>query len=198
MQPSCNGTGTGIAADPAVGPDDEACPKDDPDAVVLSFELENDPALIPDVISQVMDIAGRMRLFDEATADRVGVALHEAILNGIHHGNLELDSTLRLEDEGLYHRLAARRRRMPRYRWRQLHVLARCDSFGATFDIRDDGPGFDTNQAPDLADPAILERPCGRGLLLIRAYMDEVSFNATGNQISLFKRRTQRPPTVEE
>ena len=58
--------------------------------------------------------------------------------------------------------------------------------------VRDEGPGFDPATLPDPTDPAQLERTTGRGLLLIRAYMDEVAFNGAGNQITLTKRRT--PP----
>jgi hypothetical protein len=202
MQDSWNAKGPGIAAHPDVGPDRRggdcggACLANDPESVVLAFNLENDPALISGVIAQIIDVVGQLRLFDEATSERIGVALHEAMLNGIHHGNLELDSTLRLEDEKAYHRLAALRRRMPCYRWRQLHVLARLDSAGASIVIRDDGHGFDTTRLPDPTDPAILERPSGRGLILIRAFMDEVSFNASGNEISLIKRRAERQPAI--
>jgi Histidine kinase-like ATPase domain len=196
MQHAWNATGPGLVNHPAACSEGGACLSEDREAVVLSFDLENDPALIPEVIARVMDVVERLRLFDDATAQRVGVALHEAILNGIHHGNLELDSALRVEDERTYQRLASRRRRMLRYKWRQLHVQVRCDPAGAAFVIRDEGCGFDPTQLPDLTDPTILERPCGRGLIMIRAYMDEVSFNATGNEISLFKRRTDRPSAV--
>ena len=63
------------------------------------------------------------------------------------------------------------------------------DRTQATFVIRDDGPGFDLNSLPDPTDPENLLKPSGRGLLLIRTFMDEVSHNSTGNQITLVRRR---------
>ena len=55
--------------------------------------------------------------------------------------------------------------------------------------IRDDGPGFDVAHLPDVtADPAYLISEGGRGLVLIDMFMDEVRFNATGNEIALVKR----------
>ena len=45
---------------------------------------------------------------------------------------------------------------------------------------------------PDPTDPANLERVGGRGLLLIRTFMDEVTFNDRGNQITLVKRRESK------
>jgi anti-sigma regulatory factor (Ser/Thr protein kinase) len=157
---------------------------------VLSFDIDNDPALIPGLLSQLMGVVQRLGLFDDATIQRMGLALHEAMLNGIHHGNLELDSALRQGDEKAYHRLAALRRRLSRYRRRRLHIKARFDSTGAVFVIRDDGLGFNPTRIPDPTDDGCLERPSGRGLLLIRAFMDEVSFNSCGNQITLVKHRT--------
>jgi anti-sigma regulatory factor (Ser/Thr protein kinase) len=57
------------------------------------------------------------------------------------------------------------------------------------FCIRDEGPGFDWSTLPDPRDPENLGRVGGRGLLLVRTFMDEVHFNEKGNQIILVKRR---------
>jgi anti-sigma regulatory factor (Ser/Thr protein kinase) len=146
--------------------------------------------VIPAVLARLRERASRFGLFDADTADRVAVALTEALVNGIQHGNLELDSRLRQEDEASYDRTAAFRRRRPPYRDRRLHVLARLSPAEAVYVIRDEGPGFDPSALPDPTAPAQLERTTGRGLLLIRAYMDEVAFNRAGNQITLTKRRT--------
>ncbi|HMB04590.1 MAG TPA: hypothetical protein VKP69_12730, partial [Isosphaeraceae bacterium] len=53
-----------------------------------SFVLENDPALVPAIIDELHAAAVDLGLFDDATAVRVDLALHEALLNAIHHGNL--------------------------------------------------------------------------------------------------------------
>ena len=58
------------------------------------------------------------------------------------------------------------------------------------FVIRDDGQGFDPARLPDPTDPELLERTSGRGVFLMRAFMDEVSFNETGNEATLTKRRS--------
>jgi hypothetical protein len=46
---------------------------------------------------------------------------------------------------------------------------------------------------PDPTDPSHLESTTRRGLLLIRAFMDEVAFNGAGNQITPTERRTTPP-----
>jgi hypothetical protein len=155
--------------------------------------LENDPDLIPPLLARLHESADRLGLFDSRTADLVAVALTEALLNGIQHGNLELDSRLSQEEEAAYRRLAEGRRWRPPYRDRRLHVRVLLSRAEAVYVIRDEGPGFDSATVPDPADPINLERTTGRGLLLIRAYMDEVAFNEAGNQITLTKRRTTPP-----
>ena len=77
----------------------------------LHFVLENDPALAPPLIGLLEEQAARLEVCDRHDLMRVGVALHEALLNAIHHGNLELSSELRQEsDEKDYRDLAAVRR----------------------------------------------------------------------------------------
>ena len=61
-----------------------------------------------------------------------------------------------------------------------------------TYTIRDEGPGFDVNNLPDPTDPANLEKPSGRGMLLIRMFMDAVRYNDMGNEITLEKRKDVR------
>ena len=54
--------------------------------------------------------------------------------------------------------------------------------------MRDDGPGFDPAESVSGNDD-IANQTAGRGLRLIRAVMDEVSFNSAGNEITMTKRR---------
>src|SRR5207253_2156364 len=102
----------------------------------------------------------------------------EAILNAMYHGNLEVDSQLRQDDESRFHRLIEERRQNPHYANRRLTVRALLTPERAQFVVADEGAGFDPDTLPDPTDPANLERVGGRGLLLIRTFMNEVKFNA--------------------
>jgi serine/threonine-protein kinase RsbW len=53
--------------------------------------------------------------------------------------------------------------------------------------ISDEGPGFDPLDVPDPTDIENLERPCGRGLMLMRHYMTEVNYNDKGNSVRMKK-----------
>ena len=131
-----------------------------------------------------------MSLVDKGGLIRVGTALHESLLNAMEHGNLELSSELReSEDIEAYRGLVETRRHLPPYHARRVLVTARFSRNEAVFVVRDDGGGFNTSKRPDPTDPVNLGKSSGRGLFLIRTFMDEVSFNEAGNEITMTKRR---------
>lgn len=158
-----------------------------------ALRLPNDPGLI-DSTSELL--LGQLDDLCEPDANerlRLGVALREALTNAIYHGNLEVDSDLRQsDDERPFHELAARRREQEPYRSRRVTVEVEVDRGSARFVIGDEGPGFDTSRLERPIDPEELLRIGGRGLLLMRAFADEVSYNATGSQVTLVKRWPSR------
>jgi len=54
--------------------------------------------------------------------------------------------------------------------------------------VKDQGLGFDPALVPDPTRPENLTKPCGRGLFLMRALLDEVSYNERGNEVTLVLR----------
>ncbi len=58
--------------------------------------------------------------------------------------------------------------------------------------VTDDGPGFNPGQVPDPREDENLEKPSGRGLMLMKAYMTEIRYNARGNEVCLIKLRKNR------
>ena len=180
-----------------------AAPDPDQERIIESLEetrfrfaLANDGSLVAPLIRRLEEVVREMGLCDQADLIRLAVALRESIVNAIDHGNLELDSELRQDDERIYHRLGEERRAQSPYRERRVRIDVGVTRTEATFTVRDEGPGFDPSTLPDPTDPANLCRIGGRGLLLVRTLMDEVRFNATGNEITLVKRR-QAPPRRE-
>jgi CheY-like chemotaxis protein/anti-sigma regulatory factor (Ser/Thr protein kinase) len=155
------------------------------------FVIENDTTLIPPLVDQVRQDLLRLQLCDETSLTRLGIAFHEALMNAVHHGNLEMKSDLREDDERKYHDLAAQRRTELPYRERRVEVQVRMNRDEAVYVIRDQGPGFDPGSLPDPTDPANMERVSGRGLLLVRTFMDEVRHNDRGNEITMIKRREE-------
>jgi CheY-like chemotaxis protein/anti-sigma regulatory factor (Ser/Thr protein kinase) len=152
--------------------------------------IENDAALVSPLVGSLLGNLARAGLCDETDMVRVGVALHEALRNAISHGNLEAGPSLG-DDHEPDQRLIEERRTQEPYRLRKVEVTARTSPNEAVYVIRDEGPGFDPAGLPDPTDPGNLGRVRGRGLVLIRTFMDEVRHNDKGNEITLSKRRGQ-------
>jgi serine/threonine-protein kinase RsbW len=58
--------------------------------------------------------------------------------------------------------------------------------------VSDDGPGFTPGSVPDPRKDENLEKPSGRGLMLMKAYMTEIRYNEQGNEVCLIKLRKSR------
>lgn len=151
------------------------------------FVLENDPALVPPLVEMFREDLIEVGLCDLTGATRAGIALEEALLNAIYHGNLEVSSELRENGDDAFHKLAAERRLLHPYSDRRVKVTARMSPTRAAFVIADQGPGFDISKLPDPTDLKYIDRPSGRGVLLMRAFMNHVRYNATGNGVKLIK-----------
>ncbi|MBX9628231.1 MAG: response regulator [Gemmataceae bacterium] len=155
------------------------------------FVLDNDPELVQPLLAMFREDILAVGLCDQTEVTRVGIALEEALLNAIYHGNLGVSSGLKQEGDGsAFYRLAAERRAEAPYADRRVRVGVRVSADAATFVIADDGPGFDISALPDPTDPENLIRPSGRGILFMRMFMDDVRYNPTGNRVTLVKRKS--------
>ena len=103
--------------------------------------------------------------YDETATFAVKLALEESLNNAIKHGN-RLDPRKMVE----------------------VHYDVNAERVRIT--VADQGNGFDPSGVPDPTTDENLEKPCGRGLLLMRAYMDEVSFSECGRQVRMTKSKS--------
>jgi CheY-like chemotaxis protein len=153
------------------------------------FQLRNDPSFFPHLISHIQDLLELFSFGDEGLRIRIAVALTECLDNAHFHGNLELSSDLREGDGQAWSEAARSRRSQAPYRDRKIAVETRISRQQVSFTIRDEGPGFDVARVSNPTDDHHLQRPSGRGIFLVKTFMDEVAFNATGNEVRLVKRR---------
>ena len=161
-----------------------------------SFVLSNDPTLLTNLVTHMQDLLHQMELLPQNDRLRVGVALEEALLNAAYHGNLEVSSQLREQDHAAYYELARERSGCTPYSERNIYVDVELSPEIVQYVIRDEGPGFDPGELPDPTDPANLDRPCGRGLLLMRTFMDGVEYNPLGNEVTLVKYGSDNPALI--
>jgi serine/threonine-protein kinase RsbW len=115
----------------------------------------------------VMSEAGKAG-FDEDDQHQIGMAVRECMVNAVVHGN--------------------------RYSsHKHVHLEIERSDTGLTVTVGDEGEGFDLSSLPDPLAPENLLRQSGRGLLLIRAFMDEFDLHPRpggGTEVRLVKKLT--------
>lgn len=153
-----------------------------------TFVLENDLDMLSALVSYLTRILRDSGRFDESECHRLSTALDEALTNACYHGNLEVRSAIREHDARAYRALARERRLAAPWRDRRIHVSMGFESDAVRFVVRDEGRGFDVADVRDPTRPEQLERPTGRGIFLMKTFVDDVRYNATGNQVTLLKR----------
>lgn len=157
----------------------------------VAYRLPNDYELANALVGRLEEQLNELGVADKTGVFRIALGLKEALINAIDHGNLELNSELReLDSRVSYHALGAERSTQEPYASRRVTLRATVTDEEIRYVINDEGPGFDPSTLPDPRDPENLLRPHGRGLMLIQNFMDSVTHNSTGNEITLVKRRT--------
>jgi CheY-like chemotaxis protein/anti-sigma regulatory factor (Ser/Thr protein kinase) len=154
-----------------------------------SFVLKNDVGMIRSAIAYVQENVLLSGLCDEAECTRVGVALDEALVNALVHGNLEMGPTPGIESDKDYAAMFSHRSKVSPYADRRIHFAASVTPDQGVFTVCDEGLGFDPSGLPNPDDLSPLEKGCGRGVVLMRMFMTEVAFENNGRQVTLVKRR---------
>lgn len=152
------------------------------------FTLENDPTLIAPLVDRVQQGMIGMQLCSPAQRMHMGIALEEAIINAMYHGNLQLPVNRMAEvrqhlHDGTPSELVEERRAQSPYNQRLVQVAVDLTRNRAQFVIADGGEGFDFHD--HLPEASECLDSDGRGLVLIRTFMDEVIFNESGNEMRM-------------
>jgi serine/threonine-protein kinase RsbW len=150
MTPSTPSVGQATMSEPA--------PTIFPTHVIIPSDLE----IARQLQSQIEQQLQADSAFTELDIFSIRLALEEAIVNAIKHGN-QMD------------------------RNKSVRVAYRVEVERFDVMIVDEGPGFDPEDVPDPTTPENLERPCGRGLLLMRHYMSDIRYLGTGNTVLMSK-----------
>ena len=100
---------------------------------------------------------------------RIQMAIEEAIVNAIEHGN----------------------RKDPA---KNIRLVFDVTPEKAIMAISDEGAGFDHRNVADPTTEDLLDKPRGRGVMLMRELMNEVNFNEVGNHVVMTKLRSTQAP----
>ncbi len=135
----------------------------------IDKRISSDPQEGVAVIRELLSHLQREN-WNECEIFGIHLSMEEAVANAICHGNA---------------------------RDREKSIRIRLETSPDTFyaKITDEGGGFDPQSIPDPTAVENLERPCGRGLMLMRCYMDNVAYSPSGNSVELHKKRSPTPPS---
>jgi len=122
-------------------------------------------AAISPVVDKLMVLLRGCGCVPEGVSD-VEIALREALANAIIHGNRE----------------------DPR---KHVHVTCRCEPDEVSITVKDEGQGFEINKVADPTAPENIGFVHGRGIYLMKAFMDEVRFEEGGVVVHMRKRAGQ-------
>jgi serine/threonine-protein kinase RsbW len=123
-----------------------------------------------DFVQMVSDHIGRMAGFDDDSLHWVNVAVRESVINAIKHGNCnDIHKRVHVEFTSVDDR----------------------DGITIIIRVRDEGIGFDPGELPDPLAPENLLKTSGRGIFLMRSFMDEMTFQRAaqgGMEVRMVKR----------
>lgn len=105
--------------------------------------------------------------YDETDLFSVRVAIEEALANALLHGHLG-DKSLDIE------------------------VKWKVDIESIEISVKDQGRGYDPAMVPDPTAEENLTLPSGRGVAMIRSFMDEVLINEQGNMVTMIRHASNK------
>ena len=141
--------------------------------------------LIPKLRDRLMRSLAEYHIVQGTKENHFCMALEEALNNAFYHGNLEISSTLKEDGSSRFIELAAEREVLTPWCERSVHVTELVSAFGLWLTIQDAGKGFDVQAMLDRCNDPELMFASGRGLMLMRAFADEMFFNRKGNEVTL-------------
>jgi hypothetical protein len=155
--------------------------------------LDNNGELISPLIGLMLQVVSGMGTLGGMHLVRLGVAIEHAVLNAMYRGNLELSrgqtpSDREIVYDDVTNQMIQQRRDCQPYKDRKVHFEATVTDQEISIVVRDGGPGFDTSIVPAAGNPESMDTEDGRGLMLMRSFVDELRFNDQGNEVTMIKR----------
>ncbi len=121
--------------------------------VIYSKSFPSDPELLPEIERFVIEHAPEKQL-DKKKINDLSLSIAEAASNAIKHGN-KSDKK------------------------KKVHVSVKIFSDRITITIKDEGAGFVLKDVPDPTLPENLLKDSGRGIYIMKSFLDKVEFNFT-------------------
>jgi anti-sigma regulatory factor (Ser/Thr protein kinase) len=151
------------------------------------LQIPSQPEWIAPTVEYLKEKAILCGACHESRANKLVLALHEALTNSVVHGNLELSSELKERSDNTFAEALAQRAADPRYGLRPVDVHVEYDGERCRWTLTDQGQGFDVESVlARAADPDFeVMLSSGRGILMMRSFLDDVRYEAGGRRVVL-------------
>lgn len=164
----------------------------------LSYRIPNDIRLISPFIEELKGNLSSRTEFSGKTISRILISAEEALLNSIVHGNLEISSDIRETSMSQYQALIESRMQDPQFEDRKINLEISLNRIRFQLQIKDQGQGFESENVQDPRDEKYISRASGRGLLLMRTFMDSVEYSDNGRCVCMTKLMPPNLPRSEQ
>ncbi len=134
------------------------------EGVFVQRRVLRDPRMDMDLVQKDVEREVTNRDYGESASFAIRLAVEEAISNAFRHGNKGDPA-------------------------KSVHFYCHIDGRQVELIVQDEGPGFDPGTVPDPTEDENIEIPSGRGIMLMRAYMDEVDYLPPGNRLRIVYRK---------
>ncbi|MDH4225855.1 MAG: response regulator [Deltaproteobacteria bacterium] len=155
----------------------------------ITYKLPNDLVWVNHLSFRLVRNMVSVGLCPEDSMANIALGIIEIITNAIEHGNLAITGNEKIElksqGENHFFNEIQRRTSMKPYMDRVVHITATIREEKAVIQVEDEGSGFDVNSLLDPTSPENLFTTSGRGILLARTFLDQVTYNAKGNAVTL-------------
>lgn len=155
----------------------------DDDCKRITFETVSDKAAITDLADKAL--AGVKKFYRGIDFDQFRIVLMEGLGNALLYGSLQISSKIRdSKGEDHFWQLMHEREQDDRYRSKKIVLSIECCPKDLRCTIQDQGNGFDWKRHLMLLDSKNIDACHGRGIFIIKNYVDEISWNEKGNEIT--------------
>ena len=159
------------------------------------LELPSDPNLLPEMVDFCQRQLQMLTTLDRIDRLRIAMALDQALSNALYRGNLEIGRHVKVDSrEFATSDQVLDRLKSKEYADRRIRIVIEIKPKGFAVLIEDDGPGFDTSSVGTWDDPAL------RGIILMNAFMDSVTYDDKGNKVEMrfhFEEESKSPETKQ-
>ncbi len=153
-----------------------------------TITIKNNLSLVPKATNIILNFCYAVGFRNLDTYSKISICLHEMITNAIEHGNCEIGYNLKTNiiNQNLnIVDIVKERASLPENTEKRVRVRYNINSKRAVITVADEGRGFNSTDIPNPLNEENVFMVHGRGIMMTRTFVDQMSYNAKGNKVRL-------------